>query len=82
VIDLVDLARRALILAVTLSLPVVLAAALAGLVSSVVQATTHAADPSVAQLPRLVVVTVTLLVAAPWMGAQILDFAGEVFRGG
>jgi flagellar biosynthesis protein FliQ len=80
--DLVDLARRALVVAVLVSLPVVAVSALVSALVGSLQSATHATDPSVAHLPRLVVVAVVLTLAGPWMGAQIVGFASEVFRGG
>jgi flagellar biosynthesis protein FliQ len=82
VIELVDLARRALVLAVFVSLPVVVVSALVSLVVGAVQSVTHATDPAVSQLPRLVVIALALTIAGPWMGSQIVSFASEVFRGG
>ena len=79
---LVALAQEALILSVAVSLPVVGAAALVGLVVALVQAATGAQDVSVSHLPRLVVVAAALAVAGPWMGAQVAQFALRVLSGG
>ena len=59
-LELVDLARRALMLAVIVSLPVVVASALVGMLSSSLGASFGVSDPSVSHLPRL------LVVAALW----------------
>lgn len=80
--NLVGNAQEALLLAVAVSLPVVGAAALIGLLVAVFQAATQVQDATIAHLPRFVVVAVVLALTGPWMGAQIASFAARVFAGG
>ena len=80
--NMVGTAQEALLLAIAVSLPVVGAAALIGLVVAVMQAATQVQDVTLAHLPRLVIVAVVLAVAGPWMGAQIAAFAVRVLAGG
>lgn len=75
-------AQEALLLSIAVSMPVVAIAALAGLLVAVFQAATQVQDFTLAHLPRLVVVAITLALAGPWMGAQIAAFAARVFAGG
>ena len=76
---LVDAARDALLLALSLSLPVVAVAALVGLVVAAFQAATQIQDPTVSHLPRLLAVVAALALLAPWMGREIGAFAERVF---
>ncbi len=76
---LVDSARGALMLALTLSLPVVGAAAAIGLLVATFQAATQIQDPTVAHLPRLLAVVAALVLFGPWMGHQIGEFAERMF---
>lgn len=76
------LAQEALLLALALSLPIVGIAALAGFVVAVFQAATQVQDFTLAHLPRVVVVAVTLAVLAPWLGSQLVAFAQRAFVGG
>jgi type III secretion HrpO family protein len=80
--ELTGLAQEALLLSVVVSLPVVAIAALVGLIVAVFQAATQVQDFTLAHLPRVVVVSIVLVVAGPWMGAQIAGFAARVFAGG
>jgi type III secretion protein S len=75
---LVEHARQALILAALVSLPVIGVAAAVGLLVAAIQAATQIQDPTAAHLPRVVAVTATLAVLAPWMGAQVAAFAERV----
>jgi type III secretory pathway component EscS len=76
---LVDAARDALLLALSLSLPVVAIAALVGFVVAAIQAATQIHDSAVSHLPRLLAVVAALAVLAPWMGREIGAFAERVF---
>jgi type III secretion HrpO family protein len=79
--DLVVLSQEALLLAVAVSLPVVVVAALVGLIVALLQATTQVQDATLAHLPRWIVVAVVLAVAGPWMGSQVAAFAVRAFGG-
>jgi len=79
---LTTLGQDALILALAVSLPAVLVAALVGLVVAALQAATQVQDATISHLPRLLAVTLALIVVGPWMGAQIAAFAVRAFQGG
>jgi type III secretory pathway component EscS len=66
---------------VAVALPVVGAAALIGLLVSVVQAATQIQDPTIGHLPRLLVVVTVLAATGPWIGSQIAEFAVRAFGG-
>ena len=80
--ELTALAQEALLLSVVVSLPVVAIAALVGLIVAVFQAATQVQDFTLAHLPRLVVVSFTLVITGPWIGSQIAAFAARLFAGG
>ncbi len=77
--ELTSHAQQALLLSLVVSLPVVGAAALIGLVVAVLQAATQVQDITLSHLPRLIVVAIVLAIVAPWMGAQIASFAARMF---
>ncbi|MDF3067840.1 MAG: Flagellar biosynthesis protein FliQ [Polyangiaceae bacterium] len=79
--ELATLAQQALLLSVAVALPVVGAAALIGLLVSVVQAATQIQDPTIGHLPRLLVVVTVLAATGPWIGSQIAEFAVRAFGG-
>jgi type III secretion protein S len=79
--DLTTLGQQALLLSVAVALPVVGAAALIGLVVSVLQAATQIQDHTIGHLPRLLVVVAVLAASGPWIGSQIAEFAVRAFGG-
>jgi type III secretion HrpO family protein len=74
-----DAAREALLLALTLSLPIVGVAALVGALVAAFQAASQIQDPTLAHLPRLLAVVAALVVVGPWIGHQIGAFAEQMF---
>jgi flagellar biosynthetic protein FliQ len=72
---LVQYAREALLLAATLSLPIIGVAAVIGLLVAVFQAASQIQDPTIAHLPRLLGVVLTLVVLGPWLGHGFAAFA-------
>ncbi|HVY27125.1 MAG TPA: type III secretion system export apparatus subunit SctS [Polyangiaceae bacterium] len=79
--ELTTLAQQALLLSVAVALPVVGAAALIGLIVSVLQAATQIQDHTLGHLPRLLVVVAVLAATGPWIGSQIAEFALRAFSG-
>lgn len=72
---LVEHAQNALMLSMAIVLPVLVVAALVGLVVAALQAASQIQDPTIAHLPRLLAVVAALVVLGPWMGSQIGAFA-------
>ncbi|MGC3997861.1 MAG: flagellar biosynthetic protein FliQ [Anaeromyxobacter sp.] len=72
---LLQLAREALVAASLASAPPLAAALAVGLLTGVLQAATTVQEPSLAVVPRLAAVLGALLVAAPWIAAQVVRFA-------
>jgi type III secretion HrpO family protein len=79
--DLTTLGQQALLLSLAVALPVVGAAALIGLVVSILQAATQIQDHTLGHLPRLLVVVAVLVATGPWIGSQIAEFALRAFGG-
>jgi flagellar biosynthetic protein FliQ len=70
--------REGLLLAILISAPPLLASLVVGFMVGIVQAATQIHDQSLAFVPKLVVVAVTLLAMGPVLGAQLLRFTQAV----
>jgi len=66
--------REGLLLALLVSAPPLLASLLVGFVVGVAQAATQLQDQTLAFVPKLVVVALTLLALGPVLGAQLVRF--------
>ncbi|RFP09352.1 EscS/YscS/HrcS family type III secretion system export apparatus protein [Duganella sp. BJB488] len=74
------LTSAAMTLCLLVSLPAVLAAALIGLLVSFLQAVTSLQDSSISHGIKLIVVTVVIMLAAPWGASAILQFARNIMQ--
>lgn len=72
---LLALVREAVLLALLVSAPPLLAALAVGVVTGVLQAATQVQEPSVAVVPRLAAVLVSLGASGAWIGARLVRFA-------
>lgn len=75
---LIQITTHGLLLCLYISLPVVIASALTGLLISFLQAITSMQDQSISFGVKLAVVTVVILVTAPWGAAAVLRFANDI----
>jgi type III secretion protein S len=80
--ELIQMAVQGLGLVLLVSLPITAVSAIVGLVVSLLQAITSLQDQSVSQGLKLLVVTVVLLLTAPWGGALVLQYAQRAILGG
>jgi type III secretion protein S len=76
----IELASQALMMCLLLSLPAVVVSAVVGLFVSFIQAITSLQDQSISQGLKLLAVTITVFVAAPWAGTTMLVFSENVLR--
>lgn len=75
---ILSIGRQALVTALLVAGPVLALGLLAGLVVSLVQATTQLTDQTLAFIPKIVVVMLSVLLFGPWMLRTMLDFTGRV----
>jgi type III secretion protein S len=75
---LIRITSQALLLCLSVSIPVVVVAALSGLAISFVQAITSMQDQSISYAVKLVAVVITVLIMGSWGAAAILRFANQI----
>ena len=78
---LLRVAREGLLLVLVASAPPVLASMVIGLLVSVLQATTQIQEQTLTFVPKIIAVFGSLLIAGPWIGAQLVRFTRVVFEG-
>jgi flagellar biosynthesis protein FliQ len=77
--DLIEVAREGLILALLLSLPILGAALIAGLLTTLLQMVTKVSEPVLTYVPRIVAVVLAVILVGPWMGGRLANFAERVW---
>lgn len=75
----IDWYRKMLWTAVLVGGPVILAGVVVGLIVAILQAATQVNDSAVAFAPKAVATIAVVVIAGPWMLAQLVDFTTEVF---
>ena len=76
----ITVGRDALLMALTLSAPILTVCLVMGLVISLFQAVTQINEMTLSFVPKLIGVGVVLLVLGPWMLQQVVRFAARLFE--
>ena len=76
---ILQIAREGLMLVLVASAPPLLASMGVGLVVSVMQATTQIQEQTLTFVPKLVAVFLSLVIAGPWIGAQLVRFTHTLY---
>lgn len=71
---------EALMVAFKLAAPILIVSVLVGLVIAIMQAATQIHEQTLTFVPKLLAIAVVLLLAGPWMIAQIRDFTVALFE--
>jgi flagellar biosynthesis protein FliQ len=75
----IDWYRKMLWTAVLVGGPVIVAGVVIGLIVAILQAATQVNDSAVAFAPKAVATIVTIVIAGPWMLAQLVEFTTAIF---
>jgi flagellar biosynthetic protein FliQ len=76
----IDFGRRAMELILLLSLPMLLVGLLIGLLVSVFQATTQIQEMTLQFIPKIVCISLVLVVAGPWLLDNLMAYAQNILE--
>ena len=77
---IIDLTIQSMTLVLILSMPPIIMAAGTGILVSLVQALTQVQEQTLSFAIKLVAVTITLILTARWLGAELLLFGTKMFE--
>lgn len=77
----IDLGTRAVWTAVKIAAPVLTASVGTGLLVSIFQAATQINEQTLSFIPKILVMTVALVICGPWILQVMLDFTTNLFNG-
>ena len=80
-IDGLDLVREALFEMLIISLPILAAGLLVGLVISLFQAGTQVQEQTLTFVPKIIVMIIVAVALIGWIGQRMLEFAVTMFAG-
>ena len=75
----VHLSMQALIVALKVSMPFLLAGLTVGLVVSVFQAVTSIQEQTLSFIPKILVTGAVMAIAGPWMLSQLLNYTQQLY---
>ncbi|MBC7781561.1 MAG: flagellar biosynthesis protein FliQ [Proteobacteria bacterium] len=78
--DFISIARQGLELTIMLSLPLLVAALVTGLLVSVFQAATQINEVTLSFIPKLIVMFTVAVLAGPWMLQMLVDYTRRLFE--
>ena len=78
--SLVALGVQTFKITLMLSLPMLLAGLVAGLIISIFQATTQINEMTLSFVPKILLVVVVLIFLMPWMMNTMIDFTTRIFE--
>ena len=77
----IDVVRETLTLMLMLSMPILAAALIIGLIVSLLQAVTQVQEQTLSFVPKIVGMGLAAIFVLPWIITQIMDFATRMFGG-
>ncbi len=75
---LIDLGRRAMLVTLMVSAPMLLSGMVIGLIISIFQSVTQIQEITLTFVPKIVIVMATFLLFLPWMLSLMLDFTSPL----
>jgi len=76
--DAVDMGRQAVVVALLVGSPVLLAGMVVGLIVGLLQAVTQIQEQSIAFLPKLLAMLLTISLLAPWLINQMVQYSHDL----
>ncbi len=76
--DAIDLARRAIWVAILIGSPVLLTGMAVGLIVGLLQALTQVQEQTIAFVPKIVAMVAVLSLTLPWLITQILQYTNDL----
>lgn len=76
----VELVRQALVIALKIAAPILLAGVVFGLGISLLQSVTSIQDQTLSTVPKIVVMVLAAVIVLPWIVLRLVEYAAELFR--
>ena len=77
-----DLIRHTLLLALTISAPMLLIGLAVGIIVSLFQAVTQIQEQTLTFIPKIAAMTVAAIVLMPWIAQRLLEYTSNMFTVG
>ena len=78
--EAIDLVRDAILMSLIVGAPLLVIGMLVGLTIGLLQALTQIQDQTVSTVPKLVAMTIAIIISLPWLTDRMLDYTRNVLR--
>lgn len=78
--DVMDVMHQAMLVALKLAAPILIVSMGVGLIISILQAATQIHEQTLSFVPKLIAISVILILAGPWMSDVMIDFMHYIFN--
>jgi len=78
----VDLVRHTLLIALTISAPMLIIGLVVGIVISLLQAVTQIQEQTLSFIPKIVAMVAAAILLMPWTAQRLMDYSREMFTSG
>lgn len=78
----VDLVRHMLLLALTISAPMLCIGLLVGIIVSLIQAVTQIQEQTLTFIPKIIAMVAAAILLMPWTAQRLIDYSREMFTSG
>ena len=76
----IDVAQEAIKVVLMISAPILGLGLLVGLIVSIVQATTQIQEPTLSFIPKIIAISLVMLIFGPWMMNIMYEFTVKLFE--
>lgn len=77
--EALELARRAILLSLRLTMPILTISLIIGVIISLFQAVTQIQEQTLTFVPKVIVLSLALIVLGPWMLHTLVQFTSSLF---
>ena len=78
--EIMEVGKNAILVLLQMSLPILLVALVVGLIISLFQALTQIQEATLSFVPKIIAISLALLIFTPMMGSKLMDFSNELFQ--
>lgn len=78
--DAIDLVREAILMSLIVGSPLLVIGMVVGLAIGLIQALTQIQDQTVSTVPKLVAMTLAIVICLPWLTDRMLDYTRNLLR--
>jgi flagellar biosynthetic protein FliQ len=78
----VDLVRHTLIIALTISAPMLIIGLVVGILVSLLQAVTQIQEQTLSFIPKIVAMVAAAILLMPWTAQRLMEYSREMFTNG